>query len=165
MKLNKANLDTIFNGKLVTLGQIHDLLEIKQHINVYLKNTNKKYNTDFLDDEVIPTEIKNIIVLNTLGKLNLLNEQAYYLRLMSNKEQADKVLEKAQKFAEKANLFDKIVQMAKIVPSFMIFDDENKIKDLAVAQGVPNLKYMDSNGVQEWYKDQLDYLISLYKEV
>ena len=47
----------------------------------------------------------------------------------------------------------------------MIFDDEDKIKDLAVAQGVTNLKYMDSNGVQEWYKDQLDYLISLYKEV
>lgn len=165
MKLNKANLDTIFNGKLVTLGQIHDLLEIKQRINVYLKNTNKKYNTDFLDDEVIPTEIKNIIVLNTLGKLNLLNEQAYYLRLMSNKEQADKVLEKAQKFAEKANLFDKIIQMSKIVPDMWLIDDTEKIKDLAVAQGVPNLKYMSNNGLQEWYKDQLTYLISLYKEV
>ena len=164
MKLSKTNLETIFNGKLITLGQIHDLLEIKQHINVYMKNTNKKYNTSFLDDEVIPTEIKNIIVLNTLGKLNLLNEQAYYLRLMSNQEVESEQLKKAQKFAEKANLSDKIVEMAKIVPSFLIFDDENKIQDLAVAQGVTNLKYMDSNGVQQWYKDQLEYLISLYKE-
>lgn len=165
MKIENTTLKALFNAQIVTLENIHDALQVKQHINVYRKNTNKKYGKNFEADEVIPSEIKNIIVLNTLGKLNLLNEQAYYLRLMQNQELENEQLKKAQKFAEKSNLFDKIVQMARIVPTFDIYDDENKIEALAVAQGVPNLKYMDDSGVKQWYKDQLEYLISLYKEV
>lgn len=42
MKIAKETLNALKNMPIITLNTIHDLLEVKQHINNYQRNTNKK---------------------------------------------------------------------------------------------------------------------------
>ena len=86
MKIAKETLNALKNMPIITLNTIHDLLEVKQHINNYQRNTNKKYGLNLEKDEVINREVADMIIINTLGKLNMLPEQSYFLRLVRNTE-------------------------------------------------------------------------------
>ena len=111
MKISKEKLTFLKNAHIITLELIHDMLEVKQHINNYQRNTNKKYGLNIEKDEVINREVADMIIINTLGKLNMLPEQSYFLRLVRNSEANSPKVRKAEKLAEKANLVDKIVEM------------------------------------------------------
>lgn len=163
MKIKHIELETLHDNTLVTLEYIHDMLHVKQHINVYRKNSNKKYGKNFEADEVLPNEIKDIIVVNTLGKLNLLNEQAYYIRLMKKTQVNTQKAQKAQDFAEKSNLADKIAEMALALTKATVYDDNGTIWEIVKKRNVPNVKYFGNDNYIDWFNDNLQYLIGLYQ--
>ena len=99
MKIAKGTLIALKDMPIITLDTIHDLLEVKQHINNYQRNTNKKYGLNIEKDEVINREVADMIIINTLGKLNMLPEQSYYLRLVRNENINSPKVRKAEKLS------------------------------------------------------------------
>nr|DAL34136.1 MAG TPA_asm: hypothetical protein [Caudoviricetes sp.] len=164
MKIAKETLNALKNMPIITLNTIHDLLEVKQHINNYQRNANKKYGLNLEKDEVINREIADIIIINTLGKLNMLPEQCYYLRLVRNTEANSPKARKAEKFAEKANLADKIVESLDFIfYSGTICFDEEELFNFIKNQNVQNLEYFSNKGQKDWFSNRVKWLLDTYK--
>lgn len=164
MKISKEKLTFLKNAPIITLEVIHDMLEVKQHINNYQRNTNKKYGLDLRKDEMINREIADMIIINTLGKLNMLAEQSYFLRLVRSTEANSPKVRKAEKFAEKANLADKMAEMLDFVfnNSTLCFD-ETELFHFIKNQNVQNLEYFSSKGRKEWFSNRVKWLLDTYK--
>lgn len=164
MKISKEKLTFLKNAQIITLEVIHDMLEVKQHINNYQRNTNKKYGLDLRKDEMIHREIADMIIINTLGKLNMLPEQSYFLRLVRNEGVDTYKARKAEMFVEKANLADKIVEMLDFVfnNSTLCFD-ETELFHFIKNQNVQNFEYFSSKGRKEWFSNRVKWLLDTYK--
>lgn len=164
MKISKEKLTFLKNAHIITLEVIHDMLEVKQHINNYQRNTNKKYGLNLEKDEVINREIADMIIINTLGKLNMLAEQSYFLRLVRNENIDTPKVRKAEKFAEKANLADKIVEMFEFInDTSIIYFDETELFHFIKNQNAQNLEYFSSKGREEWFSNRVKWLLDTYK--
>lgn len=164
MKISKEKLTFLKNAPIITLEVIHDMLEVKQHINNYQRNTNKKYGLDLRKDEMINREIADMIIINTLGKLNMLAEQSYFLRLVRNTEANSPKVRKAEKFAEKANLADKIAEnLDFIFNSGSICFDETELFHFIKNQNVQNFEYFSTQGRHEWFSNRVKWLLDTYK--
>lgn len=164
MKISKEKLTFLKNAPIITLEVIHDMLEVKQHINNYQRNTNKKYGLDLRKDEMINREIADMIIINTLGKLNMLAEQSYFLRLVRSTEANNPKVRKAEKFAEKANLADKMAEMLDFVfnNSTLCFG-ETELFHFIKNQNVRNFEYFSSKGRKEWFSNRVKWLLDTYK--
>ena len=164
MKISKEKLTFLKNAQIITLEVIHDMLDVKQHINNYQRNTNKKYGLNLEKDEVINREIADMIIINTLGKLNMLAEQSYFLRLVRNENVDTPKARKAEKFAEKANLADKIVEMFEFVnDTSIICFDETKLFHFIKKQNVQNFEYFGTSGREEWFFNRVKWLLDTYE--
>lgn len=164
MKISKEKLTFLKNAHIITLELIHDMLEVKQHINNYQRNTNKKYGLNLEKDEVINREIADIIIINTLGKLNMLPEQCYFLRLVRNENIDTPKVRKVEKFAEKANLADKMAEMLEFINgTSIIYFDETELFHFIKKQNVQNLEYFSSKGREEWLSNRVKWLLDTYK--
>lgn len=164
MKISKEKLTFLKNAHIITLELIHDMLEVKQHINNYQRNTNKKYGLNLEKDEVINREIADMIIINTLGKLNMLAEQSYFLRLVRNTEANTPKIRKAEKFAEKANLADKIAEnLDFIFNSGTISFDETEMFHFIKNQNVQNFEYFSPQGRKDWFSNRVKWLLDTYK--
>lgn len=164
MKIAKETLNALKNMPIITLNTIHDLLEVKQHINNYQRNTNKKYGLNLEKDEAINREVADMIIINTLGKLNMLPEQSYFLRLVRNVEVVSAKARKAEKFAEKANLADKIVEILEFYnKNAYINIDETALFDFIKKENVQNLEYFSGNGRKEWFFNRVQWLLDTYR--
>lgn len=164
MKISKEKLTFLKNTPIITLEVIHDMLEVKQHINNYQRNNNKKYGLNLEKDEVINREIADMIIINTLGKLNMLPEQSYFLRLVRNTEANSPKVRKAEKFAEKANLADKIAENLEFIfnNSTLCFD-ETELFHFIKNQNVQNFEYFSPQGRKEWFSNRVKWLLDTYK--
>ena len=164
MKISKEKLTFLKNAHIITLELIHDMLEVKQHINNYQRNTNKKYCIYLEKDEVINREVADMIIINTLGKLNMLPEQSYFLRLVRNEGVDTHKARKAEKFAEKSNLADKIVEMLEFIKnnSFININD-TALYNFIKKQNVQNLEYFSEDGREEWFSNRVKWLLDTYK--
>lgn len=164
MKIAKGTLMALKDMPIITLNTIHDLLEVKQHINNYQRNTNKKYSLNLEKDEVINREVADMIIINTLGKLNMLPEQSYFLRLVRNFEANSHKVRKAEKFAEKANLADKIAENLEFIfnNSTLCFD-ETELFHFIKNQNVQNFEYFSPQGRKEWFANRVKWLLDTYK--
>ena len=164
MKIAKETLNALKNMPIITLNTIHDLLEVKQHINNYQRNTNKKYGLNIEKDEVINREVADMIIVNTLGKLNMLPEQSYFLRLVRNENVDTPKARKAEKFAEKANLADKIAEALNFINGNAYIDiNETALYNFIKKQNVQNLDYFSKDGRVEWFFSRVEWLIDTYK--
>lgn len=164
MKIAKGTLIALKDMSIITLNTIHDLLEVKQHINNYQRNTNKKYGLNLEKDEVINREVADMIIINTLGKLNMLPEQSYFLRLVRNTEVNSPKVRKAEKFAEKANLADKIVETLNFINGNAFIDiNETALYNFVKKQNVQNLEYFSEEGRLEWFFSRVEWLLDTYK--
>lgn len=164
MKISKEKLTFLKNAPIITLEIIHDMLEVKQHINNYQRNTNKKYSLHLEKDQVINREVADMIIINTLGKLNMLPEQSYFLRLVRNENIDTPKVRKAEKFAEKANLADKIVEMLEFINGNAFIDiNETALYNFIKKQNVQNLEYFSEEGRSEWFFNRLEWLLDTYK--
>ena len=164
MKISKEKLTFLKNAHIITLELIHDMLEVKQHINNYQRNTNKKYGLNIEKDEVINREVADMIIINTLGKLNMLPEQSYFLRLVRNSEANSPKVRKAEKLAEKANLVDKIVEMFDFIKdnAYISIEDRN-LYNFIKKENVQNLEYFSNAGYHIWFENRLKWLLDTYK--
>lgn len=164
MKISKEKLTFLKNAHIITLELIHDMLEVKQHINNYQRNTNKKYGLNIEKDEVINREVADMIIINTLGKLNMLPEQSYFLRLVRNSEANSPKVRKAEKLAEKANLVDKIVEMFYFIKdnAYISIEDRN-LYNFIKKENVQNLEYFSNEGYHIWFENRLKWLLDTYK--
>lgn len=164
MKISKEKLTFLKNAPIITLEVIHDTLKVKQHINNYQRNTNKKYGLNLEKDELINREIADMIIINTLGKLNMLPEQSYFLRLVRNTEANSPKVRKAEKFAEKANLADKIAENLEFIfnNSTLCFD-ETELFHFIKNQNVQNFEYFSPQGRKEWFSNRVKWLLDTYK--
>lgn len=166
---NLMVIKNMINGNQVTLFDIHDLLQIKQHINNYVRNANHKYRLNLTEREPIAPEIAQMIVINTLGKLNRLREQAYFIRLLEAPKQEEKYLmNRAQKFAEISNLADKIASDSLAVAKMGISrkpDNLEIIEGIMYQDNVPNRDYFSTEGAFEWFENRLKYNIELYRSL
>lgn len=164
MKISKEKLTFLKNTHIITLEVIHDMLEVKQHINNYQSNTNKKYSLHLEKDEAINREVADMIIINTLGKLNMLAEQSYFLRLVRNAEANSSKVRKAEKFAKKANLADKIVETLNFINISAFIDiNETALYNFIKKQNVQNLEYFSQEGRVEWFFNRLKWLLDTYK--
>ena len=167
MKIAKETLNALKNMPIITLNTIHDLLEVKQHINNYQRNTNKKYGLNLEKDEVINREVADMIIINTLGKLNMLPEQSYFLRLVRNADVDIAKVRKAEKFAEKANLADKIVEVLEFLNAnakFAVnYQDYEELYNFLKKQSIQNLEYFSNEGCEQWLNNRVEWLINTYK--
>ena len=166
MKIGTATLTALKNMPIITLETIHDLLEVKQHINNYQRNTNKKYGLNLEKDEAINREVADMIIINTLGKLNMLSEQSYFLRLVRKSDVDVVKTRKAEKFAEKSNLADKIVETLDFVNCNAFIDiNETALYNFIKKQNVQNLEYFSTQGREEWFFNRIEWLLDTYKGV
>ena len=164
MKIAKETLTFLKNAPIITLNTIHDLLEVKQHINNYQRNTNKKYGLNFEKDEAINREVADMIIINTLGKLNMLAEQSYFLRLVRNTEANSPKVRKAEKFAQKANLADKIVEILNFINGNSLIDINDKaLYNFIKKQNVQNFEFFGTQGRQGWFFNRVKWLLDTYK--
>lgn len=164
MKIAKETLNALKNMPIITLNTIHDLLEVKQHINNYQRNTNKKYGLNIKKDEVINREVADMIIINTLGKLNMLPEQSYFLRLVRNENVDTPKARKAEKFAEKASLADKIAEALNFINGNAYIDiNETALYNFIKKQNVQNLDYFSKDGRVEWFFSRVEWLLDTYK--
>lgn len=164
MKIAKETLNALKNMPIITLNTIHDLLEVKQHINNYQRNTNKKYGLNIEKDEVINREVADMIIINTLGKLNMLPEQSYFLRLVRNEKVDTPKARKAEKFAEKASLADKIAEALNFINGNAYIDiNETALYNFIKKQNVQNLDYFSKDGRVEWFFSRVEWLLDTYK--
>ena len=164
MKISKEKLNFLKNTPIITLEAIHDTLEVKQHINNYQRNTNKKYGLNFEKDEVINREVADMIIINTLGKLNMLPEQSYFLRLVRNEGVDTHKARKAEMFVEKANLADKIAETLNFIGACAVIDfTQTELYNFIKKQNVQNLEYFSDEGREEWFFNRLDWLLDTYK--
>lgn len=164
MKIEKTVLNALKKSEIITLEMIHDMLEVKQHINNYQRNTNKKYGLNLEKDELINREIADIIIINTLGKLNMLPEQAYFMRLVRNEDKDTLKTRKAELFAEKANLADKMAEMLEFVVNNSYLDMKESILDnFLEKENVQNSQYFSAFGKSEWLRERAKWLVNTYR--
>lgn len=164
MKIEKTVLNALKKSEIITLEMIHDMLEVKQHINNYQRNTNKKYGLNLEKDELINREIADIIIINTLGKLNMLPEQAYFMRLVRNEDKDTLKARKAELFAEKANLADKMAEILEFVVNNSYLDmSESTLDNFLEKEKVPNSQYFGFVGKGEWLKERAKWLVNTYR--
>lgn len=164
MKIEKTVLNALKKSEIITLEMIHDMLEVKQHINNYQRNTNKKYGLNLEKDELINREIADIIIINTLGKLNMLPEQAYFMRLVRNEDKDTLKARKAELFAEKANLADKMAEILEFVVNNSYLDiSESYLNNFLEKENVQNSQYFSAVGKSEWLRERAKWLINTYR--
>ena len=164
MKIEKTVLNAHKKSEIITLEMIHDLLEVKQHINNYQRNTNKKYGLNLESDELINREVADMIIINTLGKLNMLPEQAYFMRLVRNEDKDTPKARKAEIFAEKANLADKMAEMLEFVVNNSYLEmSESTLDNFLEKEKVQNSQYFGFVGKSEWLRERAKWLINTYR--
>lgn len=105
-----------------------------------------------------------MIIINTLGKLNMLPEQSYFLRLVRNENVDTPKARKAEKFAEKATLADKIVEALNFINGNAFIDiNETALYNFIKKQNVQNLEYFSKEGRVEWFFSRVEWLLDTYK--
>lgn len=164
-----------------TLEHIRKTLKLKGHSNMYVKNTNKKYGKNLTADQELNDEVADIIILNTLGKLNRMNEQYLYLKAMTLRDTSgiqeqieamdnqhhanNEILGKARKIVEKDNLansiIDKIEVLAKSGKASLM---ASNAKVALTKDNEPNIEYIDEIDALKIYNKKLVKLIELYKK-
>lgn len=164
MKIEKTVLNALKKSEIITLEMIHDLLEVKQHINNYQRNTNKKYGLNLESDELINREVADMIIINTLGKLNMLPEQAYFMRLVRNEDEDTPKARKAEIFAEKANLADKMADMLEFVVNNSYLDmPESTLNNFLEKENAQNSQYFGAVGKSDWLRERAKWLVNTYR--
>ena len=156
-----------------TLEYIREVLDLKGKTYMFVKNQNKKYSMNKSPNEYLSDEQADIIILNTLGKLNRVTEQAYYLRAIqlrtANAQRQElnldvEMMEKAREYAEKSNLVDSILE--KVKPMLLNSANEQEKAVLEATKNEPNIQYIeDIYDKVRLLKDKANDLIDKYNKL
>lgn len=152
-----------------TLRNIHEELKIKQTLKIYVNNTNKKYRTSYLPDEVLSDTTYFIIWFNTLGKLRRHKEQYTFMSkvlvaetkaelLESEVERLGKSNKLASAIVEKDNLKDAYIKTLK---EFSFFDSKGmknkRTDDFISSIGIKYAEYIGASGIEQIFLDRIKW--------
>ena len=169
---------------MTTLRELHKKLKIKQTLDNYVRNTNKKYKYNFVPDEILGEGMAKLIELNTQGKLGRHAQQIAYinhnLSLQRQKEQLGKANERLAKRAEKAQklldtelLKDSYIETLEMFSKFnsakqyTMWDDLEtpvKVIEFMEKNGVKQGKWLRPEGVDAWFKERIIWFKNKLKE-
>ena len=159
---------------MTTLRELHKKLKIKQTLDNYVRNTNKKYKHNLVADEIIGEGMAKLIELNTQGKLGRHAQQIAYinhnLSLQRQKEQLEQANERLAKRAEKAQkLLDTELLKDSYIETLEMFSKFNAVKpslfgeletpdkviEFMEKNGVKQGKWLRPEGVDAWFKERI----------
>ena len=168
---------------MTTLRELHKKLKIKQTLDNYVRNTNKKYKYNLVPDEILGDGLAKLIELNTQGKLGRHSQQIAYinhnLSLQRQKEQLEqanvrlaKRAEKAQKLLDTELLKDSYIETLEMfskfnaVKSSLFSEPEAPIKVLEFMEknGVKQSKWLRPEGIDAWFKERIIWFKNKLKE-
>jgi hypothetical protein len=168
---------------LTTLRELHKKLKIKQTLDNYVRNTNKKYKHNLVADEILGEGLAKLIELNTQGKLGRHAQQIAYinhnLSLQRQKEQLEQANERLAKRAEKAQkLLDTELLKDSYIETLEMFSKFNAVKpslfgeletpdkviDFMEKNGVKQGKWLRPEGVDAWFKERIIWFKNKLKE-
>ena len=168
---------------MTTLRELHKKLKIKQTLDNYVRNTNKKYKYNFVADEILGEGIAKLIELNTQGKLGRHAQQIAYinhnLSLQRQKEQLEQANERLAKRAEKAQkLLDTELLKDSYIETLEMFSKFNAVKpslfgeletpdkviEFMEKNGVKQGKWLRPEGVDAWFKERIVWFKNKLKE-
>ena len=143
---------------MTTLRELHKKLKIKQTLDNYVRNTNKKYKYNFVPDEVLGEGMAKLIELNTQGKLGRHAQQIAYinhnLSLQRQKEQLEQANKRLAKRAEKAQeLLDTELLKNSYIETLEMFSKFNSAKQYTMWDDLETptkvIEFMEKNGVKQ----------------
>ncbi len=159
---------------MTTLRELHKKLKIKQTLDNYVRNTNKKYKYNLVADEILGEGLAKLIELNTQGKLGRHAQQIAYinhnLSLQHQKEQLEQANERLAKRAEKAQkLLDTELLKDSYIETLEMFSKFNAVKpslfgeletpdkviEFMEKNGVKQGKWLRPEGVDAWFKERI----------
>lgn len=159
---------------MTTLRELHKKLKIKQTLDNYVRNTNKKYKYNLVPDEILADGLAKLIELNTQGKLGRHAQQIAYinhnLSLQRQKEQLEQANERLAKRAEKAQkLLDTELLKDSYIETLEMFSKFNAVKpslfgeletpdkviEFMEKNGVKQGKWLRPEGVDAWFKERI----------
>lgn len=171
---------------MTTLRELHKKLKIKQTLDNYVRNTNKKYKYNLLPDEILGDGMAKLIELNTLGKLGRHSQQIAYinhnLSLQRQKEQLEQANERLAKRADKAQkLLDTELLKDSYIETLEMFSKFNsksldliscesfqkahvKVFEFMEKNGVKQAKWLRPEGVDAWFKERIIWFKNKLKE-
>ena len=168
---------------MTTLREIHKKLKIKQTLDNYVRNTNKKYKYNLVADEILGEGMAKLIELNTQGKLGRHAQQIAYinhnLSLQRQKEQLEQANERLTKRAEKAQkLLDTELLKDSYIETLEMFSKFNAVKpslfgeletpdkviEFMEKNGVKQGKWLRPEGVDAWFKERIVWFKNKLKE-
>ena len=168
---------------MTTLRELHKKLKIKQTLDNYVRNTNKKYKYNLVADEILGEGLAKLIELNTQGKLGRHAQQIAYinhnLSLQRQKEQLEQANERLAKRAEKAQkLLDTELLKDSYIETLEMFSKFNAVKpslfgeletpdkviEFMEKNGVKQGKWLRPEGVDAWFKERIVWFKNKLKE-
>ena len=168
---------------MTTLRELHKKLKIKQTLDNYVRNTNKKYKYNLVPDEILGDGLAKLIELNTQGKLGRHAQQIAYinhnLSLQRQKEQLEQANERLAKRAEKAQkLLDTELLKDSYIETLEMFSKFNAVKSTLFSEPeapIKVLEFMEKNGVKQgkwlrpegvdaWFKERIIWFKNKLKE-
>ena len=168
---------------MTTLRELHKKLKIKQTLDNYVRNTNKKYKHNLVADEILGEGMAKLIELNTQGKLGRHAQQIAYinhnLSLQRQKEQLEQANERLAKRAEKAQkLLDTELLKDSYIETLEMFSKFNAVKPTLFGEletpikvlefmeknGVKQAKWLRPEGVDAWFKERIIWFKNKLKE-
>lgn len=168
---------------MTTLRELHKKLKIKQTLDNYVRNTNKKYKYNLVPDEILGEGMAKLIELNTQGKLGRHAQQIAYinhnLSLRRQKEQLEQANERLAKRAEKARkLLDTELLKDSYIETLEMFSKFNAVKSSLFSEPeapIKVLEFMEKNGVKQgkwlrpegidaWFKERIIWFKNKLKE-
>ena len=168
---------------MTTLRELHKKLKIKQTLDNYVRNTNKKYKYNLVADEILGDGLAKLIELNTQGKLGRHAQQIAYinhnLSLQRQKEQLEQANERLAKRAEKAQkLLDTELLKDSYIETLEMFSKFNAVKpslfgeletpdkviEFMEKNGVKQGKWLRPEGIDAWFKERIIWFKNKLKE-
>ena len=168
---------------MTTLRELHKKLKIKQTLDNYVRNTNKKYKHNLVADEILGEGLAKLIELNTQGKLGRHAQQIAYInhnlslqRQKGQLEQANERLakraEKAQKLLDTELLKDSYIETLEMFSKFNAvkpslfgeLETPDKVIEFMEKNGVKQGKWLRPEGVDAWFKERIIWFKNKLKE-
>lgn len=152
-----------------TLRNIHEELKIKQTLKNYVTNTNKKYRTAYLPDEVLSETTYFIIWFNTLGKLRRHKEQYTFMsKLLTAETKAELFESQVERLSKSNKLASSIVEKDGLKNAYIktlkeyafssshitVHDRTRKfLSDI----GIKYAEYINQQGIEQIFKDRIKW--------
>lgn len=155
-----------------TLRELHKGLGIKQTLDIYVRNTNKKYHQTWLPDENLGEATAKMIELNTDGKLRRHGKQFEQIRvwigqeneikkLKLENERLEKKTKRAEDIVKDDNLKDAYI---KTLEEYAFFRGsllkEERTANFLKGIGIKYAEYLGAEGIEAAFRDRIKWFKS-----